>query len=391
MSGMPDRPSLRVLITNFRLNRRAGTQLYTLDVALALQKRGHTPVVYSPMPGDYAREIRAATIPVVSDLAAIGAPPDVIHGHQYLPTLTALLAFPGVPAVAFCHGWDGWDESPVPFPRIRRYVAVDHTCLDRLLLEHGIVEDRARVVLNFVDLERFRPRPPLPPRPARALVFGNSATERQPHVAAIRKACAVVRLPVDLVGADSGNPASRPEELLGRYDVVFAKAKAAIEAMAVGAAVILCDSGGVGPLVTTANFDELRRLNFGRRTLREPATPEAIGRELARYDPADAVAVSQRIRTSGGREAVVDELVRLYGDVIAEQQSLGEEDLREELRVAAACMQVVAARYGRAEAARAGFRRLLQIPLLGRGMRGWAALQRRDRALPQLLQMLDAD
>lgn len=388
---MADRRPLRVLITNYRLTRRAGTQLYVLDVALALLKRGHRPVVYSPILGEYAREIRAAAIPVVSDLAAVGDAPHVIHGHQYLPTLTALLAFPGVPALAFCHGWDGWDETPVAFPRIRRYVAVDHTCRDRLVHEHGIPEHRVHVLFNFVDLERFRPRSPLPPRPGRALVFGNSAAERQPHVAAIQRACAALDLPVDLVGAGSGNASSQPEELLPRYDVVFAKAKSAIEAMAVGTSVILCDTAGTGPLVTSANFDELRNLNFGRRALRDSPTPEVIGRELARYDPADAAAVSNRIRLAAGSDSVADQLVALYEDAIAEQWSRGPGDLLEEHRAAAACLQVVASRYARAEMARAGFRRLLQVPVLGKAMRVYAALQGRDRGLPQLLRTLDAE
>ena len=52
---------------------------------------------------------------------------------------------------------------------------------------------------------------------------------------------------------------AQPERVLGRYDIVFAKAKAAMEAMAVGAAVVLCDFGGVGPMVTWADFDRLRR------------------------------------------------------------------------------------------------------------------------------------
>src|SRR2546430_4332475 len=33
---------------------------------------------------------------------------------------------------SFCHGWLPWEETPPHFPRILRYVAVDHTCRDRL-------------------------------------------------------------------------------------------------------------------------------------------------------------------------------------------------------------------------------------------------------------------
>src|SRR5437660_11738141 len=168
---------LRILITNNTLSARAGSELYVRDLATALLALGHTPIAYSTHLGEVARELRAATVPVIDDLNALATPPNLIHGHHHLDTMTALLHFPGVPAISFCHGWLPWEEAPPRFPRILRYVAVDHTCRDRLVLEHAIPENRIRVLLNFVDLERFRPRGPLPERPERALVFSNYADE----------------------------------------------------------------------------------------------------------------------------------------------------------------------------------------------------------------------
>src|SRR5439155_22994865 len=144
------------------------------------------------------------------------------------------------------------------------------------------------------------PRPPLPARPARALVFSNTASDHT-HVGAVREACARAGIALDVVGRDAGNPSSSPEALLGAYDLVFAKARAALEALAVGAAVVLCDAAGAGPMVTTAALDRVRALNFGVRTLREPLAPEVIAREIARYDAADAARVSRRIRAEAGR------------------------------------------------------------------------------------------
>src|SRR6185503_2952166 len=111
----PDAP-LRILLTNRVLAHRTGTELYVRDVAAELLRRGHLPVVYSPHLGPLAAEIRAGTIPVVDDLANVAEPPHVIHGHHGLETLTALLAFPGVPAVSVCHSWVGWADEPVRFP-----------------------------------------------------------------------------------------------------------------------------------------------------------------------------------------------------------------------------------------------------------------------------------
>jgi hypothetical protein len=327
---------LRVLITNTTLATRTGTETYVRDLALALLRRGHSPVVYSPEAGEIARELRKATVPVVEDLSTVTVAPHVIHGNQSAELMTALLNFPGVPGIFFCHSWIGWANAPPRFPRLLRYVAVDETCRDRLALEHGIVEDRLRVLLNAVDLERFSPRAtPLPPVPRRALVFSNTANEST-HLKAVREACLRAGIELDVVGAEANTSSSAPETLLGQYDLVFAKARCALESMAVGAAVVLCDMFGCGPMVTTAELERLRRLNFGMRSLREPINAEVLGREIARYDATDAAEVSRRIRASAGLDALVEEIVELYREVIEEHAGNPPADALAEGRAAAA-------------------------------------------------------
>lgn len=326
---------LRVLFTNITLATRTGTELYIKDAALGLLRRGHSPVVYSPELGEVAEELRTAGCVVVSDVAQVGAPPDVIHGHHRQQTLVALLRFPGVPAIFVSHDFVAWHDKPPVFPRILRYVAVDGANRDRLILENGIPEDRVRVLLNFVNLERFRPRGPLPDRPRRALVFSNYA-RTDTHLPAIEEACRRAGLELDVVGSGVGRSLAAPEALLGEYDLIFAKARSALEALAVGAAVILCDFRGLGGLVTSADFDRLRWLNFGLRSLSRPAAPELIQREIERYDPRDAAEVSRHVRETAGLEMALDLLLDLYGEVLAEAGSLGPPDLEAELRAASA-------------------------------------------------------
>jgi glycosyltransferase involved in cell wall biosynthesis len=332
---------LKVLLTNSALATRTGSELYVRDLALELLKRGHTPVAYTTRIGELGRELRRATVPVVEDLNRLGSPPDIIHGQHHTETMTALLHFAGVPAVFFCHGWVPPEEAPPVFPRILRYVAVDDTCLDRVVCEHGIEEERVRVILNFVDLERFAPRAPLPPRPRRALVFSNYASEAT-HLSAAREACRRAGLELDVLGSDSGQPSNEPEKVLGRYDLVFAKGRAALEALAVGASVLLCDASGSGPLVTTGELPRLRRLNFGVRALRGEVTPEALSAEIARYDADDAAEVSRRIRASASHEAALDEIVALYEEVLAEHRAAGPPDAAAEGRAAAAYLRALA-------------------------------------------------
>ena len=110
----------------------------------------------------------------------------------------------------------------------------------------------------------------------------------------------VSRLPLttDLL-ADAGLPGrilGAPEDELPRYGLVFAKARAAIEAMASGCAVILADYGKIGPLVTSANFDALRQENFGIAAITDPPDETALREAIARIDWDDAAKVSARIR-----------------------------------------------------------------------------------------------
>lgn len=286
---------LRILIVNTTLASATGCETYARDLALGLLRKGHTPIVYSPELGEIARELRDATVPVVDDLNAVAATPDVIHGNHNTELMAALLHFPTVPAVFFCHSWTEWSSSPPSHPRILMYVAVDDTCRDRLLFEHSIPEERLRVILNATDLERFKPRGPLPDRPKRALVFSNAANEHS-HLGAVREACTRSGIELEVVGAGVKASTYHPELILGKYDLVFAKARCALESLAVGAAVILCDFPGSGPLVTTSELENLRRLNFGIRTLREKLDPEVLLREIARYNAKDATEVSRRIR-----------------------------------------------------------------------------------------------
>ena len=253
-------------------------------------------------------------MPVIDNLDAISSPPDLIHGQHHVETMAALLRFPDTPAVFFCHGWLPWEETPPKHPRIVHFVAVDDTCRDRLVCESGVPEELVSVILNSVDVDQFLPRAPLPPKPLRALVFSNRAE----HVDAVREACRRSQLTLDVIGAEAGSVSTRPQDVLGQYDIVFAKARCALEALAVGSAVVLCDTVGVGPMVTTGEVDHLRRLNFGVRTLQGNVNPDVLEKEIARYNAADAAEVSRRIRNGAGREAAIDQNVALYHDAVSD-------------------------------------------------------------------------
>ena len=335
--------------------------MYVRDLAAQLLERGHTPIIYSTQLGDVAREVRERTIMVTDNLETVSVRPDIIHGNHSLETMTALLQFPDVPAIHTIHGNLGFLSAAPKFQRILRYIPVDDTCRDRIVYEYGIDEDRIRVVLNSVDLKRFSPRNALPTRPARALVFSNYTDT---HLKAVREACARTKLSLDVIGGEA-NICNKPEEVLGNYDIVFAKARCALEALAVGTAVILCDCKGLGPMVTSNELERLRRLNFGHRTLSNELSTDLIVREIEKYDAEDAAEASRRIRATACLGKMVDEIVAQYYEVLAEYRAVAGAETKAEGLEAATYLRWLSIQIYSNLSARASLKTVLsRIPIL---------------------------
>lgn len=313
---------LNILITNRVLAGRSGTEVVVRDLSLGLKQRGHNPMVYSPVLGPMAEEIRGNDVAVYSDVREIDHPPDIIHGHHHPQTLTSLLRFPSTPAIFVCHDAVAWHDDPLIFPRVFRYVAVDHRCKRRFEGKPQVQPERVRVILNAVDLSRFIPRPAVPRQPSHAAIFSNYAS-KWTHLPAVAKACDSLGIPLDVIGKEFGTGTSRPEELLPKYDLIFAKARCALEAMAVGCAVVVCDFGGLGRMVNPETFAELRSLNFGGGVLTRPLDPELIVAEIQKYNVDDVKLVSDRVRREAGLTSALDEWIELYHDVLTEHGVAG--------------------------------------------------------------------
>ena len=335
---------MRVLITNNTLGARAGTELYVRDLAIELMRRGHQPVAYSTHLGIVAEELRAATVPVIDSLKSLGEPPDIIHGQHHYEALTALLRFPSAPAVYCCHGWLPFEETTLRHPNILRYIAVDELCREKLITEGGIQPERIELIFNFYDQRLFAPRTPLPPKPKRALAFSNEFTEHS-GLQVLSEACARCGIELHVHGLANGNPIDQPGRFLAAYDVVFAKARCAIEALAVGTAVILCAPGRLGHMVTSKDFAALRTWNFGIRTLTQPLQVDLVTAELQKYDCADAAQVSQLTRGACEMHAAVDRILDVYHGVIRENSESGPRDRLEAGSAAVQYLEYWAARY----------------------------------------------
>jgi glycosyltransferase involved in cell wall biosynthesis len=316
--------NLRVLITNLFVANFSGSETVVELLADALRRAGHVPMIFAPTLGSQAERMQTRGHIVVDRLAMLPERPDVMHLQHITPALMALVAFPDVPAVFTCHSATIELEAPRFHPQIKRYVAVDDFCR-ALCVNRDIPEDRLSVILNAVDLRRFNARPPLPPKPKAALML--TKTFEQQHL--VRSVCAKAGLTLDELGPATGEMSDQLENVLPRYDVVFATARMALEAAAVGCAVVVADGRGFAGMLSSENLKAWRRLNFGAGLLTAPVTAAALDAAIAAYDASDAAEVCRRLRTEASADDYAAAYLQLY------TQAIGEAVVQDSLQAAA--------------------------------------------------------
>lgn len=323
---------MQILIAVCGMQYRSGAELFVRDLALALHQRGHSIVVYAPIMGDLADELRSRCIACIAELSCMSEPPDIIIGNMRDDTVACMAHFLSTPAIFICHDRTALHGKPPRLTRIRQHVAVDENCAERLYLENGIPRSSLEIISNGVDLERFRPRPPLPAKPLRAAIFSNYSTESE-ETAAIRSACAALGISLEVIGKGVGRQEASPEKVLAQFDLVFAKARCAMEAMAVGCAVILLNEGtGLAGMVTPGNVKEWHRWNFGRRLMQQRIHRDAIEQEIQRYCAPDAQAVSAYVREHVSLAATADAVERLAQRIVHAEATRRPVSPQEELR-----------------------------------------------------------
>ncbi|MCA9192407.1 MAG: glycosyltransferase [Planctomycetales bacterium] len=304
-----------ILITNLVLDRGTGTEMYTYDLVLALERKNYRPVIYCPRPGKLALRMRQEGICVVQDIQHLNSSPDVIQGHHTVETLAAAARFPQSPVVFVCHDCSQWHDTPPRLPNILRYVAVDQACYDRLVFQHGVPAQLVELIPNGVDLERFPLRKQVAPQPRSVLLFGNSFKKR--HLRIVQST--FPGLQASCIGLFSRRWVSQPAQLLPQFDVVIARGRSAREALATGASVIVGDPTGIGGLVTPENYEWYAANNFGRRLLRQPFSPTVLAEALSGYSTDQINVVTRLHRVRNGLESSVDLLCQVYDQVMQQQ------------------------------------------------------------------------
>jgi hypothetical protein len=93
-------------------------------------------------------------------------------------------------------------------------------------------------------------------------------------------------------------------------------------------------------MVTTASFHRLRSNNFGFRTLVDEPTVENIAKAIQIYDPTDAACVRDLVRTEATMSDAVNEILRMYREVLTENVARPSDSVAE-LRAVGAYLQTL--------------------------------------------------
>jgi glycosyltransferase involved in cell wall biosynthesis len=337
---------MKLLLTNHELDvAKGGTQAFILDFAPALKARGHEVAVYAPRVGPLADELRGRGVPVMEEVHRVPFVPEVIHGQHHLPTMTAVGAFPGTPAIYYCHGFKPWEEQPPTHPRVRRHVCMAECMRDWLAGAAGRKPEEIATVPNSVKLERFQRVRDLGPQPRRALLFGNSSIPDE-NLIKLRQACEQLGLTLDLMGAAFGTTTDSPETLLPEYDVVFAVGRCALEALASGCAVIPFGPTGAIPMVLPDNFALHAAANFVVPDAAKPLTVDFLRETLEKFNRDQAAEVTRLVRSGFSLEQTCRQFEEIYGVVSAEWRNTGRPTVDEERSAMVAYLETLSARLG---------------------------------------------
>jgi hypothetical protein len=128
----------------------------------------------------------------------------------------------------------------------------------------------------------------------------------------LAKVCTDLGMDIQIIGGSPEQLTSTPETILVNSDLVFASARAALESICAGCAVVVCDARGVAGMATEENFDRWRTRNFGLRTLTLPPTAKTIRAEIERYDAVAATALATRARRETDFELGFTRYLKFY-------------------------------------------------------------------------------
>ena len=269
---------MRFVLANRLMNTAGGTETHLVTIGDQLLRLGHEVVIYSPELGPYADYARERGIDVVDQLRELPAECDVVFAQDGIVVYDLAERYRDALTVFRVCG-DVYDfQSPPQVEGIVNLVVVLSDRYERLA-RAGAVEAPVVRLRIPVDIDRLTPIGAIRPRPERAVVLGNYAD----RVEDVRAAWEPLGIEVTQVGG----PQQRFDiaNALEGVDIVVAKSRAALDAMACGRAVYVLDTFGGDGWVTPEAYPALEADHFAGQATARVIGPAELRRDLDDYRP----------------------------------------------------------------------------------------------------------
>lgn len=248
----------RIALTNCHLANYSGSELWTEEVANYLVRWGVPLIVFSPVLGAISERMERAGVVVTDDPQRLADfAPDLVHINHHAAIEHALSGLSARPRfINMIHGLLPAPGLPAREGMNAYWSVALHATAKITMLTPCPWADVRHIPNWFDETQISRRQSGLGKR---ALLFSSKTSSDQRE--RLSQMLGKIGYTLDHIGY-GGVPSANPAELLGQYDLVFAVARSAIEALASGSRVILWDSGAIGPMVTEDNFWTCVASNF---------------------------------------------------------------------------------------------------------------------------------
>jgi hypothetical protein len=311
---------MKILFGNHHLEERAGSELFTAELARSFRARGNDVAIFTFFKGELAAQIEAQGIPVFDpdDRGAIsGFLPDIVQ-TCHLTCAHFLRAI--VPDAILIHAMLGviplLEAPPLDAGAFSLGLAVSEEVIDRINQTPFGRDVDVAIFRNWFD-DSEAAVPPMPRRIQRVAVVSNHiASELVDALAALQTAG---DFDVDYFGVQRKSVVV-DGLLLVQYDLIVSIGRTVLMAAACGVPCIVADIHGSDGLLTIDNLDDIRTKNFSGRYLRHAITKTHLQQEIEKIGSYDRKKLRNRVAVEYSLSSRVEWLALRYGALLADQR-----------------------------------------------------------------------
>lgn len=276
--------AMHIVIGTLALEQPGGTETYCLTIARELERLGHDVTIVASALGAMADHIAAEGLDVATSFAELPSCCDAILANDAISAGLLRERYPDNRIVYALHSSRFEVQTPPFEADVVQAIVVGSERFARharsLALDAQVIR-----LTQPIDILRFVPSTPPRSTPQRALIVSNYL--EGPRLDALLQTWEALGLECSLLGHSFGDKGRVTldvrDEIVGA-DIVVAKARAALEAMACGKAVYVFDAFGGDGWVTPDSYPAMEADNFGGLSSPFPVDRSRLEADLKEYD-----------------------------------------------------------------------------------------------------------